>query len=689
MSKQRLSFALSVATLLQCAMAAWGAAADNLLRNPGFEQALAPAWAKRTPEDAHRKLYRTSDIAHSDKWSVVLENVSPTFTRLRQGHDRSIVIEPGNLIELAAWVKSELSSDGTAMLQLYCMNEKGAIRAQPTSRQIRGPGDWMRMRVRSRVPDGTAYCMAYLQIRGGVGKVFFDDVALRIVRPPEPRKQRPRIGVLSDLADDDPCLANLRLLLGDGLTQLRDATAASQLRECAGALVLVRSQAMPEATFGAIAQFAAGGRPVFMDIRNFGQWRGIRIAPGVKAASSTSVAAQMGSGLRLVKESDVTAGFTVGQTIPRSSSNGTLCVLPDIPSGSALEALAVAPNGAAGLVRLRIGKGTVVAADVLSLREPYFAHVGAYYKYLFITNMLTSPVQFGEYYPKKLTYEQFVELMKEAAATFPEIRFQDEGPACGDYRIYSLNLGQPGAPMYFLYAAAHGSEWEPAYGLLTFAKRVAQGRVRDVVDLKRASIKIVPILNPPGYDLRRRQNAHGVDLNRQGDFLWEAYKGRDSTKDGKWGPGDYDWRGSSPFCEPEAKTYKTICEAENLYCVLDFHGNSSGTSNKVAILPRTALPENEDRAYDMQYEVNERLRGRYVLRQSREKEFSLYLISRLHMGSPSPYLMNTSARGRYGMLVELTAGYRDTYGTVLQTDVTCEVCRALLKAYPVTRRGRR
>ena len=51
-------------------------------------------------------------------------------------------------------------------------------------------------------------------------------------------------------------------------------------------------------------------------------------------------------------------------------------------------------------------------------------------------------------------------------------------------------------------------------------------------------------------------------------------------------------------------------------------------------------------------------------------------------GGPRPYLMNTSARDRFGLLIELTAGYPESYGTVLQTDVTCELCRALFVAYP-------
>jgi hypothetical protein len=70
------------------------------------------------------------------------------------------------------------------------------------------------------------------------------------------------------------------------------------------------------------------------------------------------------------------------------------------------------------------------------------------------------------------------------------------------------------------------------------------------------------------------------------------------------------------------------------------------------------------------------------LRQNGEETASQYLLDRVSMGGGMPFLMNTSVRGKYGLLIELTAGYGESYGTVLQTDVTCELCRALFVAYP-------
>jgi len=272
--------------------------------------------------------------------------------------------------------------------------------------------------------------------------------------------------------------------------------------------------------------------------------------------------------------------------------------------------------------------------------------------------------------------------MRAAARRWPALRLVDEGPACGDYRMYSLNLGRPGKPLYFLYAAAHGPEWEPGYGLFTFAKHLAQGHLAKTIDLERVSIKILPILNPSGYDAVRRQNAHGVDLNRQGDHFWREYTGRDSTHDGQYGPGDYDWKGSGPFTEPETQVYRRIIGDPDLYCVLDFHGNASATSNKIGVLPPTAAADNARRAFELQWLVNASLERRFLLHQSDEQEPSVYRLEKVYLDGPRPMLLNTGARGRYGLLVELTAGYADSYGTVLQSEVTCEICRTLFEVYP-------
>ena len=551
---------------------------------------------------------------------------------------------------------------------------------------------------------------------------------------PLPRPPAPKIVLLTDLPDDSPCLANLKTLFEDGLV---DASGGGLPREAfagaSGLLMLCGDPDISSAVYATVERFAQSGHPVFMDIRDFAHWQKAQaVQVNVGKVDKASVEAQMQAGLRItpspvsaanegegrgggIESSDdtnlephlprkpdgvrseaegrggaesslapnPTAGFAPNQIMPRASfPDGNLWALPKDFKRPGLQVLAVTPDGHPGIVQLKVGEGTIVAADVLSLRKPYCRNIDAYYKYTPITNTLTNPVQFGRYFPRKFKYAEFVEQMKATADASPKIRFEEEGPASDGQPICSLNLGTPGKPLYFLYAAAHGSEWEPGYGLLCFAQQLAEGRYSDVVDLDEVEVKIIPLLNPSGYDAMRRQNDNGVDLNRQGDFEWERFQGRDSNEDGTYAPFDYDWKGTAPFSEPEALVYRKIAERENLYCVLDFHGNSSATSNKLAVLPATAQSDNGIRAMQLQQIANTRLRGRHLLRQNPEKRSKQYLLERVQQGGRTPFLMNTSAKDRYGLLIELTAGYPSSYGTVLQTDVTCELCRALFEAYP-------
>jgi hypothetical protein len=653
---------------------------SNLLVNGGFEEELAPAWERRTLDDAQRRITRAEGAGRRGA-AAALENAAPVHTRLRQGHDRSIIVAPGSIVELSAWVKSEQDEGGEATLQLYCMDKGGKILAQPVSPPEPGAFDWTRLRVRSLVPPGTAYVMAYLQTRGGVGRVLFDDAALEVKRAPEVAAPAPKIVLLTDLPEGHAVLERAQVLV-EGLVR-DEAGRPGAFEGAAGAIALFEG-AVPEAVWPSLQAFARGGGRVFMDLRAFARCHGAEAAAvGVGAAGEAPLAARMAAGLRAVKAGDATAGFEAGQVMPRAGwPDGRLAVLPQGFDVAGLEVLAVAPGGEAGLVRLPVGAGSVTACDLLSLREPHWRNVDAYYAFTPVSGALGNPVRLGRYFPARLDYDGVVAEMRQLAAAYPGVTVADEGEASGGYRLWSLNLGAAEGPLYFLYAAAHGSEWEPGYGLLVFAQRLAAGELADAVDLKRVRVKIMPVLNPWGYVKMRRQNANGVDLNRQGDYRWEPFKGRDSNGDGVYGPNDYDWKGGAPFTEPEARAYLRIVQDQGLHCILDFHGNASAKSNKFGILPLMAHPDNEDRALDMQRIANARLRGRHLLRQSDEEMGSQYLLDYVRPNNGIPGLMNTGAAGRFGLLIELTAGYAESYGTLLQTDVTCELCRALFLAYP-------
>lgn len=59
---------------------------------------------------------------------------------------------------------------------------------------------------------------------------------------------------------------------------------------------------------------------------------------------------------------------------------------------------------------------------------------------------------------------------------------------------------------------------------------------------------LVPNLNPDGYAAHTRQNAHGVDLNRNFGAMWERIGHRGSLQ----------WSGPRPFSEPETRIARRL-----------------------------------------------------------------------------------------------------------------------------------
>ena len=109
------------------------------------------------------------------------------------------------------------------------------------------------------------------------------------------------------------------------------------------------------------------------------------------------------------------------------------------------------------------------------------------------------------------------------------------GRSVGGRRIGAVVLGPADAPGPVLVVGCiHGNE--PAG--IAVADRIAHGRIPP-----RSSIWIVRDLNPDGLAADTRQNAHGVDLNRNFAFAWRPLGA----------PGDQQYSGPRPLSEPESR----------------------------------------------------------------------------------------------------------------------------------------
>lgn len=126
-----------------------------------------------------------------------------------------------------------------------------------------------------------------------------------------------------------------------------------------------------------------------------------------------------------------------------------------------------------------------------------------------------------------------------------------------DIFLYDFNPGTPTKTVIFP-IGVH-PEKHSIYGSYLFMKDLLQNWQRSSVLTKirlTTRILLIPVVNPYALDNNTRQNANGVDLNRNGGWesLWNAFTPTENM------PGGYDYKGPSWFSEPETQYLKTLID---------------------------------------------------------------------------------------------------------------------------------
>jgi protein MpaA len=116
--------------------------------------------------------------------------------------------------------------------------------------------------------------------------------------------------------------------------------------------------------------------------------------------------------------------------------------------------------------------------------------------------------------------------------------------------IVAWRLGNPrSSKKVLLLGAMHGDE----RGAVTILRALRDGRPIDGAD-----IWVVPVVNPDGYASNRRQNAHGVDLNRNFGAKWRKIGG--ATKSGR-----------RAFSEPETRAVRDFVDEIRPTYTVSYH----------------------------------------------------------------------------------------------------------------------
>lgn len=423
--------------------------------------------------------------------------------------------------------------------------------------------------------------------------------------------------------------------------------------------------------YQAVREYASNGGQVLSCLLEYAADRGWQF-------SKTHVLNRMRPSMRIEVENDVTRGFSVGDS---TWWFGAVSGAPDpLYENQLLQRQILNPvedeattvlarsdvNHGAVMLEERVGAGRIVALDLISPSRPWYNSHGSTNKWLFPGNFIGRSVRFGRHFAERLSYDRFVDLMRQTAEACPALSLQAEGPCSDGREMYSLRYGDPKRPAIFLGAAVHGWEWENSYGLLRLAELLGAGEDLGL-DPEALHWVIMPVQNPWGFDNFTRQNGDGVDLNRNFDHGWEDYPMPQDVAI----PWDYNYKGSRPASARETRVIQGIIDDLRPVGLLDFH-----TAHYI-LMPASGC--DEKLVASIHEEIKGRLADRFVCQAPYNGEYQQVNMDRISEPRDAPYVICYAAdRGcRAAILVEMSGNRDDTHGLVMVTDSVCEIALAL------------
>lgn len=163
------------------------------------------------------------------------------------------------------------------------------------------------------------------------------------------------------------------------------------------------------------------------------------------------------------------------------------------------------------------------------------------------------------------------------AANYPAIAaYEVLGPTIQGREIFALRISgnvlvEEDEPEIAFFASHHGNEFASGEIAYAWALELLDDYGTDPVAtafVDDNEIWVVPLLNPDGRELGTRENAAGIDLNRDGGFNWDGQGGS-----------------SSPWSQIESRALQGFLEQSNLSLAVTMH-----CSGNVFLYPWGFLP---------------------------------------------------------------------------------------------------
>lgn len=424
--------------------------------------------------------------------------------------------------------------------------------------------------------------------------------------------------------------------------------------------------------YGAVRRWAKRGGQVISCLFEYAADRGWRFA-------KTHVRDRVEPTLRIMVENDVTKGFAIGDSTPwygnvssapNSFYNNQMYqrqIMTPIEDETTTILARSNLNQGTVILEERVGEGRILALDMMSPGRPFYNSHGSTNKFLFLGNFIGQSVRYGKHYPTKLSYDEFVVMMREFADAHDNVAMIAEGPASDGREMYSLRIGEATQPTVYYGAAVHGWEWENCYGLMRLAELVAENKKLDCVDTAKLNWVIMPVQNPYGFDHFLRQNADGVDLNRNFDNSWEDFPMPQDLAV----PWDYNYKGPRAASALETQTIQRVIDETKPVGLIDFH-----TAHYILMQPHRGDFKLIGAVHE---EMQERLADKFMCQAPYNGAYQQVNMDRITDPQDAPYVICYAAKQgcKAAVLIEMSGNRDGMHGSVMTTDTVVELCLAM------------
>ena len=390
----------------------------------------------------------------------------------------------------------------------------------------------------------------------------------------------------------------LKALLGDKLF-VEELGEKIRIREDCGARIVVLHTGVFFMGGDPIAQpFASRGGIVVCDTLAYSHIRG-EIADVTKFKEAPT--------LRTVREEGLTAGFPPESRIPWYGTKGKQFLaryLAGLPKADEPRKLLATDHSAQNSAILDVDLGGhLFMLDLITPTGRAGRDPGAKNKLVFVARALGAGPVYARYMPSKPEYEDLLKWLDGLAEkNKAKMARSFEAGEKKDDSIFSYTIGDKDKPLVVLAACLDGRGWPAAVALERLAEVLLDNPTHDPrIEwlLERLRIRLLPVLNPHGYQKGAAPNENGVDLDRNFAYEWEGFA-------------DKKLRGKEPFSENGSAVVRRSIEADKAVAFLDVGVDDYDAGYRI-VRARDASEAQQALLHALVSVANARLRYRFVV----------------------------------------------------------------------------